>query len=125
MKTLDIELSELLKDYKDEVEKITEEDFKTVAKETVNDLKATSPNDTGDYAKSWTYKKSKGALSSVSYVVYNRKGGLTHLLENGHDVVPAPKHEGKKKRVEGIPHIKPAEERAKEKLIRMIESDLS
>lgn len=124
MKSLEIELLNLLKDYEEEVEKIADEDMKRVAKETVQELKETSPNDKGDYSRAWTYKKTSGALKSVGYTVYNKKSGLTHLLENGHNVRPAPTHEGKKSRVEGIPHIKPAEERAKAKLIKMIESDL-
>ena len=54
-----------------------------VGKDTVRELKATSPKKTGEYAKSWKYKV-EGTITGSKLVVYNQKYQLTHLLENGH-----------------------------------------
>lgn len=54
-----------------------------VAKETVKALKSSSPKNKGKYAKGWKSKAEDGGQ-----VVYNETApGLTHLLNNGHDVV--------------------------------------
>ena len=80
--------------------KILNNAVKKVTKEAVNELKATSPKDTGDYGRSWegtTEKKVNGEYR------------LTHLLEKGH----AKRGGG---RVSAIPHIKKVEQKAIKKL---------
>lgn len=76
-----------------------------VAKETVKELKTTSPKQKGKYKKGWkkkvTYENSVRKRTTICNSVYQ----LTHLLEKGH----AKRNGG---RVPAIPHIKPAEERA-------------
>lgn len=56
-----------------------------VAKDAVKRLKATSPKDSGEYAKGWAYKKEAGRLRTTT-IVYGKDGTyqLAHLLEYGH-----------------------------------------
>jgi len=88
-------------------------------KDAVKELKATSPDRTGKYAKSWAVKKKTKKGLSVEVTVYNKDHyQLTHLLENGHAKVI-----GGRKYPEPVPpkpHIKKAEENAIEK----VESEL-
>ena len=82
----------------------TKDAAKKAADYTVRELKAKSPKGaTGRYAKSWKTKAQDGGQ-----VVYNDKHyRLTHLLENGHDIV----HDGKKVgRAKAYPHIKRCEQ---------------
>lgn len=99
------ELDKYVKDTAEVVKKAVED----TAKETVKELKTTSPKKTGRYAKSWRQRKEKESSSGEEITVYAGVYQLTHLLENGH----AKRGGG---RVAGIPHIKPAEEKAIKKL---------
>ena len=77
------------------------------AKETVHELRVTSPQQTGRYAKSWSHKKVAEDNFGIEEVVYNRKYyRLTHLLEYGH----ANARGGG--RTPAHPHIKRAEDNA-------------
>lgn len=80
---------------------------KKAADEGVKRLKVTSPKSKGHskYAKSWKVKK-----IDDGYVIYSDMPGLTHLLENGHDVI---RNGIKVGRARAIPHIKPVEEETK------------
>ena len=96
--------------YTEEVGAAIEEAVKETAQTLAADLRETSPKDTGEYAKGWTARKE----GPGRYVVYNKKKPqLTHLLEHGHAKVGGG-------RVEGRPHIKPAEERHAPQLERKI-----
>ena len=96
--------------YSDEVAEDIRKKVKTVAKETVAALKATSPRDTGEYARGWSYRVEFESREDIRVSVYNRtKPQITHLLEYGHAKVNGG-------RVEGRPHIRPAEEQAEKKL---------
>ena len=93
---------------------IVEKAVVETAKETVNELRITSPEgDTGEYKKSWKYKRDSEAKGKNKYnmIVYSKKPNyrLTHLLENGHAKVNGG-------RTKPIPHIKNAEETAKKRL---------
>lgn len=93
-----------LEDYADVVTESVEEAAEETAKEAVTDLRQTSPQKTGKYAKSWAQKKTKDGKGRVIYAKapeYRK----THLLEKGH----AKRGGG---RVEAIPHIKPVEEQS-------------
>lgn len=96
-------VNDILKDYAEDVEKDTEQVVKSVAKESVKKLKATSPKRTGKYAKGWAQKTEKSRLSSTA-TVYGKSGTyqLAHLLEFGH----AKRGGG---RVAGNSHIAPVE----------------
>ena len=62
---------------KDAVKKTTKDGAKMVKKEAVKKF------GNGPYAKSWTYKVETERLGSNG-VIYSKKPGLPHLLENGH-----------------------------------------
>ena len=87
--------------YTEDVSEAIDQAARDTAKAMAQDLRETSPKDTGEYAKGWTHRKEAPA----SYRVYNKKKPqLTHLLEHGHAKAGGG-------RVEGIPHIKPAQDR--------------
>lgn len=110
LQELEIAIVKELSQYGNEVAEEIKKNVRSVAKETVKTLKATSPRDTGEYAKGWTYKIEYEDMNDIRVRVYNRnKPQLTHLLENGH----AKKNGG---RVDGRPHIGPAEQEAEKKL---------
>lgn len=99
------EIAKILSEYTEDVIKGIDEAGQEVAKEAVKELKAKSPKKTRVYAKGWTKKTEKkyGDVSTV--IIHNKnKPSLTHLLEHGH----AKRGGG---RVDGIPHIKPVEEK--------------
>lgn len=93
-----------------------------VSKDAVKELKASSPvkdggANSGRYAKGWAVKKVKG-----SAVIYNKTDpGLTHLLENGHDVISHGKKVG---HYSGEKHIKPVEEKVIEDMTEEVEKEL-
>ncbi|AJC11720.1 hypothetical protein JI75_02590 [Berryella intestinalis] len=97
------ELERVIRGYSDEVRKETERDVRAAARVAVEELRATSPKGTGEYAAGWAASVKRPAPGSVEAVVGNRdKPGLTHLLEKGHGGPhPAPAR----------PHIEPAAER--------------
>lgn len=107
---LEIEIAKELSAYTQEVADGIKKEVKTVAKEMVQELKQTSPSNTGQYAKGWKYEVSYESQEDIRVRVYNsKKPQLTHLLENGHV-----KQNGG--RVNGKPHIGPAEQNAEKKL---------
>lgn len=115
--TLAKEVGEILQTFEHGVETVVDEVSKEVANEAVKKLKSTSPVGTGawkgHYAKKWRVKKVEGKL-----VVYNEKYQLTHLLENGHDVVSHGRVAG---HVDGKPHIKPVEEWVQDEVPKKVE----
>ena len=103
------EVANIFADYGDEVIQAVNGAAEEVAKACAEDLKRTSPKRSGGYRKSWKYKRMSGSGKKPQvWVVYNEKHyRLTHLLEKGHA-----KNGGG--RVRAIPHIAPAEDRARE-----------
>lgn len=115
--SLNINLPELsatiereLSAYSEEVAAQLKEDIKDAAREMVNELLRTSPNDTGEYARGWASRVEHESDEDIRVVVYNKtRPSLTHLLENGHAKVNG-------KRTEAQPHIRPAADRAGKRL---------
>ena len=102
MPDLVLEVTKALRQYTQAVQDVLEDKAEEITKETVKQLKATSPKRTGRYSKAWIRKKTENG-----YVIHNKRYYLTHLLENGH----AKRGGG---RVAPVVHIAPAEESAVE-----------
>lgn len=97
--SLVIAIENVLEDYSKEVQEIVVAESREVAKDTVKQLKETSPKRTGKYASGWTYKQ-----DGQGYIIYNaKKPQLTHLLEFPHRLRNGNMSLAK-------PHILPAEE---------------
>jgi len=99
------EIAKGLAEYsQDVVEKVNVSSEK-VGKAAVKKLKQTSPKRYGNYAKSWTMKTEKAIGQPHTRIIHAKAPHyrLTHLLEYGHAKVGGG-------RVEGRPHIRPAEE---------------
>ena len=108
-------LGEELGEYFDSITEDVKTAVRETAEECVKEIKQKSPKRSGAYRKSWTMTEAYNRHGSIRFVVHNKKHyRLTHLLENGH----AKKNGG---RVDGIPHIAPAEKNAERNLIKRIE----
>ncbi len=84
---------------------------KTVRQE----IKATAPARSGDYARSWSVKKANETSTKLELTVYSRnRYQLAHLLEYGHGL-----HQGGRTRA--FPHISEAEAKGAEQLENDIE----
>lgn len=111
--------------FRDVTVDIMEYAVKRTAKETVTDIRdniqSAGIHGTGAYAKSWAYKRDDSLRGSWKYsmVVFSRKPhySLAHLLEKGHAKLSGG-------RVAARPHIKPAEEIARENLLFYIKSGI-
>lgn len=116
MKDFHAQLERILDSYTADVAEVVNAAVKEQSKETVAELKQTSPKRKGSYARRWKMKTEK-TLFSVFVVISNTHGQLTHLLEDGH----ALKNGG---RTRAFPHIKTAEEHAKRELEEKIKNKL-
>ena len=108
-KSVQAQLNEVLENFFEVVKDGYEGAEKDVAEECVRQLKAVSwKTNTGkNYSKTWTLKKqNKWGGYIGGYTVHNSKNyQLTHLLENGHDVINSKGDTGK--RAPAIKHIYP------------------
>lgn len=118
-------VQQILQEVPHTVETVVDKVADEVAKEAVNKLKGTSPKGQGKgghYADAWAKKKDK----AKKVTVYNKQYQLTHLLENGHEIVIHGHATGKQ--TKAIKHIKPVEEWVKtefeEKLKEEIKKEL-
>lgn len=110
LQELEIAIVKELSEYSEKVTEEIKREVKSVAKEAVLTLKSTSPRDTGEYAQGWASKVEYESAEDIRVRIYNRKKPqLTHLLENGHAKVNGG-------RVDGKPHIGPAEQQIEDKL---------
>ena len=127
-------INDILKEYKEYCENVTYEDIDqagTTAQKMIKELspvaasayKKWEPNaeliQPGKYKKSWRKKTEGKGSAKPSVVVYasGHQYSLTHLLENGH----AKKGGG---RVQGYPHVAPAQELADDEVMRALEKHL-
>lgn len=120
--SIQAQLDKILSDFVNEEQETIEKCFKKAARDTAKELKQTSPQDKGDYARSWAVKNIKGAGKSIELVVYNKEHyQLTHLLEKGHVVR---NQFGTYGRVSARPHIKKAEEFGNKLLVAELQERL-
>ena len=85
-----------------------------VAKECRQEIQQKSPVLTGSYNKGWRDRVAFENDQDIRAEVYNKTDGpLTHLLEHGHAKAAGG-------RVEGKPHIVPAEQNAEKKLVQRV-----
>ena len=81
-------MNNILSIYATEVQEESNRIIKYCAQDAVDKLRAESPKESGEYAKNWALKSRRVMYTDV-YVIYNKAPTyrLTHLLENGHDIV--------------------------------------
>jgi len=110
------EIAKELAKYSQEVVEMVNVSSEKVGKEAVKQLRQTSPKKTGKYAKSWTMTTEKEFGQPHRRIIHAKAPHyrLTHLLEHGHAKVGGG-------RVEGIPHIRPAEEEVIREFTREVE----
>lgn len=101
---------------------LADAEVKKAVRKTANAIKRevsqNAPKRTGQYAKSWKTRVTEESSHNLEVTVYAGKYQITHLLENGY----AKRGGG---RVEGIPHIAPAEENGEKLLQELIRKALS
>ena len=115
--TVGFQMAKILKEVEGNIEKITEKDLKKAAQSTKKKLIAYSPKGPNGYSKGWAYKNLDGG-----YTVYNKaKPGLTHLLNNGHQIK---NQYGSYGRVNGDNHMGRAEQEGIQELVNDIQTDL-
>lgn len=103
-----------LESYRQEVTDGLKKEVKKVAKETVKQIKSDSPQKSGGYSKGWKMKTAYEDQEDIRILIYNsKKPQLAHILEHGHAKVNGG-------RVEGKPHIIPAEQEAEKKLMNKV-----
>ncbi len=110
------EIARELSKYSQEVVEKVNISSEKVGKAAVKQLRQTSPKKTGKYAKSWTMSTEKEIGQPHKRIIHAKAPHyrLTHLLEHGH----AKRGGG---RVEGKPHIRPAEEMVIQEFVREVE----
>jgi len=115
---MDQAINEQLQKYAGSITEDMKDSLRESAKEMRKDISRNSPVRTGRYKKSWTVKKIAENSISLELVMHSKnRYQLTHLLEHGH----ALRNGG---RVEGKPHIKPAEEAGKKKLVESLKEKI-
>jgi len=111
-------VKDYLEIYVEDIGEAVEETSPQIGKEARDELKQTSPKRTGDYAKGWTVRKDKKNKNYYTVKVWNKTNyQLTHLLEFRH----ATRNGG---RTKAIPHIRPVEEKYKEKFEKQLKEKI-
>ena len=122
MTSIDDMTKEIMKGLQ-EYSELADDEMKKAVRKTATSVKkeisANAPHNTGTYAKSWTSSKVKETSHNLQMTVHSRnRYRLAHLLEKGH----AKRGGG---RVEGHPHIAPAEKNGEELLETLIRKAIS
>ncbi|MCM1008463.1 MAG: HK97 gp10 family phage protein [Ruminococcus flavefaciens] len=113
------EIMKGLQEYADLADTAMKKAVRKTATSVKKEISENAPKRTGKYAKSWTTKKIKENSHSLEITVHSKdRYQIAHLLEKGH----AKRGGG---RVNGKPHIAPAEENGADLLESLIEKELS
>ena len=128
--TLGLDVSEILKEYSDEVQREVAFSAYEVGEVVVRSLHATSPKgNTGKYARGWTWDTVTTSHGLIQIWIHNETSyRLTHLLEYGHALVKGGRlTEGGYKvgEVRGIKHIQDRRDLAERELIKRVEERLN
>ena len=116
---MDQAINEQIQKYAGAVTEDMKDSLRESAKEIRKDISRNAPDRTGRYKKSWAVKKIAENSTGLDLVVHSKnRYQLTHLLEFGH----AKRNGG---RVEGKPHIQPAEEADKKELVESLKEKIS
>ena len=122
MTSIDDLASEIMKgltEYAELADSAMKKAVRQTAASVKKEISANAPVRTGKYAKSWTTKKTAENSHKLEMVVHSKdRYQIAHLLEKGH----AKRNGG---RVEGKPHIAPAEEHGENLLESLIRKELS
>lgn len=107
-------VAEELEQYSQDVTDGVKNEVRRVAKECAQEIRQNSPVQTGSYRKGWRDEVAFESREDIRVTVRNKTDyQLTHLLEHGHAKVNGG-------RVEGTPHIAPAEQNAEKKLLQKV-----
>lgn len=108
-----------LREYSDLADTAMKKAVRKTAASVRKEISENTPKDTGAYAKSWATKKVTENSHKLEITVHSKnRYQLAHLLEKGH----AKRGGG---RVNGKPHIAPAEENGADLLESLIKKELS
>lgn len=107
-----------LSSYGGEVAETVRQAVKAAGADCRKEIQRRSPKRTGKYRKGWRSETVYDGPGGIRVRVYNQTDGqLTHLLENGHAKTGGG-------RVEGKPHIRPAEQKVERELLQNIKEAL-
>lgn len=108
-----------LREYSELADTAMKKAVRKTAASVKKEISANAPKDTGTYAKSWATKKVTENSHKLEITVHSKnRYQIAHLLEKGH----AKRNGG---RVNGKPHIAPAEENGADLLESLIKKELS
>ncbi len=107
-------IMDALTNYSQDVTDKLKKEVKDAAKLCRDEIKKNAPKDTGAYAESWRAEVAYEDKEDIRVVIHSPKEyRLAHLLEYGHAKVGGG-------RVEGKPHIRPAEKEAEKMLDKSV-----
>ena len=112
------EIMQGLTEYADLAEQEMEKAVRKTARSVKAEIMLKSPKKTGEYAADWRVSQVEKTSHKIRLVIHSPKHySRVHLLEKGH----AKRNGG---RVEGIPHVAPAEQHGEKMLEQLIKKAL-
>lgn len=115
---LELAVSNILKDFSEDVVRITKEDVDTVTDMALQEVKAHAPVRTGKYKRSLKSRTEYESATEKRNVIYSQgHGSLTHLLEAGH----AKRNGG---RTRAFPHFAYGQKVIEEELPKLLEKHI-
>lgn len=107
-------LGAALSSYGEEVTQAVKQAVRAAGEDCRKEIQRRSPKRTGRYRKGWRSQTVYDGPGGIRVQVYNQTSGpITHLLEHGHAKAGGG-------RVEGVPHIRPAEQKVERELPQAI-----